>query len=284
MSKILLDIKIHYPTLSKAEKKVADFIVENPTKILSLYITELAQVSGASEASIVRFSKKLGFKGYQQLKIAIAKEPEARPVSTNISKSDSALGVLEKVCEDIYCSLEKTKKSIDATALQNCANALLSAKKILFFGLGNSASIAVDASHKMLRLGLNAFAYTDNHMQIISAAHTDKDSVVIGISHSGQSKDVIDAITIAQKNGATTIALTSQIKSSLSKISDIVLCTVSDETNYRILGLSSRIAGLTIIDALYSYLVCNLDNAEEHIDKTELALREKKLQLSKVSK
>ena len=277
MSKILLDVKIHYPSFSKAEKKVADFIMENPSKILPLYITELAQMSGTSEASIVRFSKKLGFKGFQQFKIAIAKEPEAHPVSSNLSNKDSALGIFEKVCEDIYCSLEKTKKAIDSTALQNCCNALLKAQKILFFGLGNSASIAVDAAHKMFRLGLNAFAYTDNHMQAIAAAHTDKNSVVIGISHSGQSKDVIDSITVAKKNGATTIALTSQNKSPLAKISDVVLCTVSDETNYRILGLSSRIAQLTIIDALYSYLVCNIDNAEERIDKTELALREKKL-------
>jgi DNA-binding MurR/RpiR family transcriptional regulator len=129
----------------------------------------------------------------------------------------------------------------------------------------------------MFRLGLNAFAYTDNHMQAIAAAHTDKNSVVIGISHSGQSKDVIDSVAVAKKNGATTIALTSQNKSALAKVSDVVLCTVSDETNYRILGLSSRIAQLTIIDALYSYLVCNIDNVEEKIDKTELALREKKL-------
>lgn len=277
MSKILLDIKIHYPSFSKAEKKVADFIMENPSKILPLYITELAQISGSSEASIVRFSKKLGFKGYQQLKIAIAKEPEAHPVSSNISNGDSALGVFEKVCDDIYCSLEKTKKEIDSSALQQCCNALLKAQKILFFGLGNSSSIAIDAAHKMFRLGLNAFAYTDNHMQAIAAAHTDKTCVAIGISHSGQSKDVIDAMKIAQKNGATTIALTSQNKSPLVKVSDVVLCTVSDETNYRILGLSSRIAQLTIIDALYSYLVCNIENAQEHIDKTELALREKKL-------
>ena len=109
MSKILLDVKIHYPSFSKAEKKVADFIMENPSKILPLYITELAQMSGTSEASIVRFSKKLGFKGFQQFKIAIAKEPEAHPVSSNISNKDSALGIFEKVCEDIYCSLEKTK-------------------------------------------------------------------------------------------------------------------------------------------------------------------------------
>ncbi|MBR7110314.1 MAG: MurR/RpiR family transcriptional regulator [Clostridia bacterium] len=276
MGKIILDLKIQYDSFSKSEKKIADFVMENPNAILPMYITELAERSGSSEATIVRFCRKLGFDGYQQFKLALAKSADVRPVSENITASDSAYDILSKVCEDIYCSLEKTKQTIDENALQICCDKLLSAEKILIFGLGNSASVALDACHKMFRLGLNAVAYTDNHMQAIASAHTNNKSVVIGISHSGHSRDIVQAMQTAKNRGATTISLTSEKKSPIVKSSDVVLYTVSDETNYRILGLSSRIAQLTIIDTIYSYLVCHINNSEEKIALTESSLKPKK--------
>ena len=145
--------------------------------------------------------------------------------------------IFQKVCEDIYCSLEKTKKTLNGDTLEKCCQAILNSNNILVFGLGNSASIAIDASHKMFRLGLNVHAYIDNHLQAIAAAHTDQNSVIIGISHSGRSKDIIQAMETAKLNGATTIAITNLEKSPIDKTSDLILHTVSDETNYRILGL-----------------------------------------------
>ncbi len=277
MSKILLDINIKYETLSKAEKKVADYILENTSKILPLFITELSQICGASTSSIVRFSKKLGFDGYHQLKIAIAKESNTHPVSENITANDTAFSIFEKICEDVYYSLEKTKNSIDISSFQKCCEYILSAKKILFLGLGNSASVAEDATHKLFRLGLNVSSYTDNHMQAIACAHTDKDCLVFGISDSGRSKDIVESLQTAKKNGATTIALTNQNPSPIDDVSDIILKTTSNETNYRVLGLCSRITQLAIIDSIYSYIVCNLPNAENKIDKTELVLSKKKI-------
>ena len=277
MGKTIVHIKAHYDELSRAERKVADFLIDNPDDILPLYITELADRCGASEATIVRFAKKLGFDGYQQLKIAVAKESHARPINENITAKDEPYDVFTKVCEDIYCSLEKTKGALDRPALAACCDAILRADNILVLGLGNSASVATDASHKMFRLGLSAHPYTDNHMQAIATAHTNERSVVIGISHSGSSRDIIEAMKTAKACGATTIAITSDAKSPIERVSDIVLRTVSDETNYRILGLSSRIAQLAIIDTIYSYLVCRLDTAKERIARTEAALETKKI-------
>lgn len=277
MGKTIVHIKAHYDELSRAERKVADFLIDNPDDILPLYITELADRCGASEATIVRFAKKLGFDGYQQLKIAVAKESHARPINENITAKDEPYDVFTKVCEDIYCSLEKTKGALDRPALAKCCEAILSSDSILVLGLGNSASVATDASHKMFRLGLNAHPYTDNHMQAIATAHTNERSVVIGISHSGSSRDIIEAMKTAKACGATTVAITSDDRSPIERVSDIVLRTVSDETNYRILGLSSRIAQLAIIDTIYSYLVCRLDTAKDKIAKTEAALETKKV-------
>ena len=277
MNKTILNIKIHYDSFSKAEKKIADFLMENPAQILPLYITELAEKTGTSEATAVRFARRLGFDGYQQLKIAIAQDSGARPINENITKNDKASDIFPKVCDDIYCSLEKTKRALDGEALEKCCNAILRADSIVVCGLGNSASVATDASHKMFRLGLNAHAYTDNHMQAIAAAHMGKNSVLIGISHSGASKDIIQAMDLARRNGATTVAITNAGKSPIDKVSDIILHTVSDETNYRILGLSSRIAQLAIIDTIYSYLVCRLEDSTERIAQTEIALKPKKI-------
>ena len=277
MAKIILNIKAKYNSLGKTDKKIADFLMNNPVAVLSMFITELAKRCDTSEAAIVRFSKKMGFSGYQQLKLSLAQEADMRPVSENITANDSAYDIFSKVCEDIFCSLEKTKRALDSKSLQTCCEKILSADKILICGLGNSASVATDAAHKMLRLGLNACAYTDGHMQAIAAAHTTKKSVLIGISHSGHSKDIIEAMKIARENGTTTVAITNFDKSPIDKVGDIILHTVSNETNYRILGLNSRIAQLAIIDTIYSFIVCHIDNSNDKIAMTELALKPKKI-------
>lgn len=277
MSKFTIQLKTQYEKFSKSEKKIADFLMSTPQNKMPFYIKELAQKCETSEASVVRFAKRLGYDGYQQLKIAIAQEKDSHPINENITSNDSAYNIFGKVCEDIYCSLEKTKASLDAEALQRCCDWLLKAKAVLVFGLGNSASVATDMAHKLFRLGINAHAYTDNHMQSIASAHTDETFVVVGISHSGSSIDIVQSMQHAQQNRATTIAITNLGKSPIDKVSDIILHTVSDETNYRILGLSSRIAQLAIIDTIYSYLVCHIDDANDKISRTEFALKQKKV-------
>ncbi len=277
MDRISLKIKLLYDKMGKAEKKVADWIFSNPGKIISLSIVELAELCKCSEATIVRFSKRLGLSGYQELKISLASESGDPIVSTHISSTDTAFEIYQKVCNDIYFSLEKTKKSLDPKKIQEAAGKLESAKKVVIFGLGNSSPIALDASHKLMRAGLNAIAYTDNHMQVIAASHLSENDIAIGISHSGSSKDIIDALKVAKEHGATTIAITNEGKSPILKQSDIVLATSSDETKYNILALNSRIAQLAIIDTLYFHIVFNRSEASfNSIKETERSLLSKK--------
>jgi len=162
-------------------------------------------------------------------------------------------------------------------SLESACEKISNAKRIVIFGLGNSASIALDASHKLLRAGCNAFAYSDNHMQVIVASHLTEEDVVIAISHSGSSKDIVDALKLAKETGATTITITNSGKSPIQKFSDIVLFTASDETKYNILALNSRIAQLSIINAIYFYLVYHKsEKALESIKETERSLLSKK--------
>ena len=277
MEKTSLNIKLKYTEMGKAEKQIADWIFENPGKIISLSIVELAELCKCSEATIVRFSKRLGLSGYQELKISLASESGSSPINSGITSDDEPFKMYEKICNDIYMSFEKTKNSLAPASLSLACNKISNANRIVIFGLGNSASVATDASHKFLRAGLNAIAYTDNHMQVIAASHlTDKD-VAIGISHSGSSKDIVDALKLAREHGATTIALTNNGKSPILKYTDIALFTSADETDYSILALNSRIVQLAIIDVLYHYVVLNRSQmALDSIKETEHALLTKK--------
>ena len=277
MDKISLKIKLLYESMGKAEKRIADWIFENPKKIISLSIIELAEKCKCGEATIVRFAKRLGLNGFQELKFSLASENGGSPASTHITASDSAYEIYEKVCNDIYLSLEKTKCSLKEDALREAAEKICKADRIVIFGLGNSSSIAIDASHKFMRSGLNAVAYTDNHMQVIAASHLKDNDIAIGISHSGSSKDIVEALKIAKEHGALTITITNSGKSPILKQSDIVLATSSKETEYNILALNSRIAQLAIIDTLYFYIVYNRsDDALQSITQTEQSLLTKK--------
>jgi DNA-binding MurR/RpiR family transcriptional regulator len=153
----------------------------------------------------------------------------------------------------------------------------MKAKRIVVFGLGNSAAIAADAAHKFLRLGLNAQYCTDNHLQAIIASHIDRQSVAIAISHSGSSKDIVEALRLSKIGGAATIAITNYGSSPIVDAADICLFTKADETKHSILAMSSRIAQLAIFDAIYTYIVVNADKASvQAIYNTELALQNKK--------
>ena len=255
MGKTTVNIQVLYDNMGKAEKKIADFLLKDPKAILPLSIVDFAEACGVGEATIVRFSKRLGLDGYQQLKISIAQEEDSAPVDENITKRDSAYDIFSKVCRDINSSLEKTKVVLDEGAIGEFCNAVIKAKEVCVFGLGNSAPVALDVTHKFLRLGIKAQAYTDNHMQAIAASHLGKGDVALAISHSGSSRDIVEAMEIAKSTGAKTIAISNNGKAPIDKYCDVVLHTISDETNYRILGLSSRISQLAIIDAVYSYLV-----------------------------
>ena len=277
MDRTMLKIQMLYDEMGKSEKKVADFIISHPSELLPLSITELAEKSKSSEATIVRFARRLGLSGYQELKISIARESGKVIDNHDVATEDTTFEIFEKVTNDIYKSLEMTKQSLSPEALEKAAKAILDAKKVVIFGLGNSASVAQDAGHKFFRAGCDASVFSDNHMQAIAASHLNSGDVAIGISHSGSSKDIVDALKIAKGQGATTISITNKGKSPIVKESDITLFTSSMETESTILGLNSRIAALTIIDTIYSYIVCRkTTDAENAIKSVEDALKGKK--------
>ncbi len=275
----IFNIRILYDSMGRSEKKIADWILEHRRDIISLSITELAEKCGCGEATIVRFARRLGLSGYQELKISIAQETSGTLIipNENILKTDSCYNIFTKNLFDIHSALEKSKRVLGPESLDAAADIIITAKKIAIYGLGNSSSIALDAQHKFMRAGLNATAYCDNHMQAIAASHLSKGDVALGISHSGSSRDVVEALKLSREAGASTICITNHGKSPIIKQSDIALYTASEETRYNILGMNSRIAQLAIIDSIYIYVVLRRsDEAAKAIQNTERALLGKK--------
>lgn len=280
MNSVLMSIKALYPQMGRGEKKIADWIMLHPRQLIEMSISELAEVCGCGDATVVRFSRRLGMSGYQGLKLGIAQELssiDAQYDSTAVSKNDSCFEILKKHEREIMVALEYTRSVISAEAMEKAANLIMHAGKIVIFGLGNSSPIAVDAQHKFLRAGLYASAYCDNHMQAIAASHLKKGDVAIGISHSGSSTDVVHALKLARQAGAATVCITNYGTSPITKQSEVCLFTKAEETKHSILALSSRIAQLCIIDSIYTYIIAHSDSEViDAIRETERALEQKK--------
>lgn len=277
MNRTLLQAQLKYNDMGKSEKKVADWLFSHSGEILPYSISDLASMCDSSEATIVRFSRRLGYTGYQELKIMLAQEKEKKVISPTITGADDCYSIFEKVCNDAYMSLERTKKSLSSEAMTRAARAISEAGRVVLIGLGTSASVAEDASNKFLRAGCNASAYSDTHMQAIAVSQLRAGDVLIGISQSGASKDVVEAMKMGRVRGATTVSITSREKSPIARQSDILLVTDTEETRHSSLGLNSHIARLVVIDALCYKIVYQNAARTISIGATEAELQSKRI-------
>ncbi|WP_442595844.1 MurR/RpiR family transcriptional regulator [Neobacillus sp. D3-1R] len=246
-------IRSYYSRFSDKEKRIADYIISNPEKIIHSTISQVAEDLHIADATVFRFCKHIGFKGYQAMKISLASELVSPIVDIHetIQEGDSEKEVAQKVFRSNIRTLEESLQVLDEGKFKKAVQALLKARKIEFYGNGGSGFVAMDAHHKFLRTGLQTVAYNDSHMQISSVSQLTKDDVVVLISHSGTNKDLLEVLEVAQRNHVTTIGITHLAKSPLSKKVHIPLYTVSEETEFRSEALASRIAQLSIVDALY---------------------------------
>ena len=277
MNRTLLQAQLLYNDMGKSEKKVADWLFSHSGEILPYSITDLAFKCDSSEATIVRFSKRLGCSGYQDLKLALAREHDKKVIVPTITAEDDCFAIFEKVCNDAYMSLERTKKTLSPEAMNAAVEAISASGRIILIGLGASAQVAEDASNKLLRAGYNSNAYGDTHMQAIAVSQLRHGDTVIGISQSGASKDIVEAMKIAKSRGARTIAITSREKSPIARLSEIVLLTDTEETRHSSLSLNSHLARLVVIDALCYKLVYQNAERAQTVGEGEAELRAKRV-------
>ena len=263
-SALKFKIRSLLPELSRSEATVAEYILNHSDDVIDLSVSALADLCGVSEPTVIRACRTIGFSGYQALKIALIKSAEntIEYSGEEVRAEDDMKMSIQKVFGAANDAINLTRDNLDIKAMEKAADLLINAKRILIFGVGGSAAVAADVQHKFLRLGFNAQALSDLNMQAISAAYAGEGDVVFAISHSGSSKVVVDNASLAAKNGAKVISLSSIGKSPLTEIADVSLFTAANETRYRIVAISSRIAELTIIDTLYSYMAFRTGKTE----------------------
>ncbi len=269
-----------YKNLTKSEQKIADYILNHPKKVLHMTISDLAEAATSAEATAFRFCHKLGFSGFQELKMALAGDilSPIKSLSQEVNLGDNPQAISQKVFKNIIDDLQATLKILDYRELQRAIEAIATAKKIDAYGYGGSGVIAQDIQHRYVRFGLQVNAYTDPHLQIASAALLTAGDVVIAISHTGASIDLLKCLEIAKRNRATIIAVTSYLKSPITKLADIVLCGIAQETYYRSEAMSSRLIHLAILDSLYTgVMLRKFDAFSNNMSKVREAIAKEKL-------
>jgi len=275
-------IRSNYARLSEKEKKIADYILNDPEKIIHGTINEVAEDLNVADATVFRFCKRIGFKGYQAMKIALASQSinqiDHIHEEIEITDEDDAKSISEKVFQSNIRTLEHTRQILDKDSINKAVEMLIQANRVELYGTGGSAAIAMDAYHKFMRTGIKVFAFIDSHFQLMSASQlTDKDVAVV-ISHSGTNKDTLNILKTAKKNGAKTIGITGYPKSPIAQHADVTLYTSSEETEFRSEALSSRIGQQSLLDALYvNMVVLNKEAARQSLEKIRNTISETRM-------
>ena len=250
---ILLKIRGLLPSLTAGEKKIGNYVLRHPDEVVKLSITELAEACDVSDATIFRFCRKVGTEGYQDFKIALAKEsvsPDSL-VYADVIPEDSLMTMAEKIVEANVKALRDTLKILDAEALDRALNAILAANQVQIYAVGGSGVAARELQFKLMQLGINANAFIDSQMQFISASLLTDGDVGIAISHSGTKRHTVEALKLAKVTGATTICITSHPASPVAKVADIKLYTSAWESLVHDDSPSVRNAQLALIDVIY---------------------------------
>ncbi|WP_337441775.1 MurR/RpiR family transcriptional regulator [Paenibacillus faecalis] len=252
MGKTLLNIQSHLNGLTKAEQKVAQYILDHASDIIYHSVTELAEKADVGETTVLRLCRKLKFQGFQDFKLSLAQDL-VKPLDhlhEEVTEEDNAMALNEKIIATHIRTLEQTRELAVSEQLGKAIDALHQARSIYFFGVGSSGLTAVQAAHSFSRIGKHSSAKTDTHFQAMEAALMTKEDVAVGLSISGSTKDMIENLTLAKKTGATIIAITSNARSPITKVADIVLLMIARENPLQGSSLSAKISQLAVIDIL----------------------------------
>lgn len=263
--------------LPASERKIAQFILDSPQSILNSTVNEIGIQAKTSGAAVIRLCKSLGLTGFQDLKVRIAGDL-VKPVEQgyrDIEPDESFFSIVQKTTSNSIQSIRDSEEIINYEELERAVHTLLPAKNVHFFGIGASSIIAKDSQQKYLRIQKNATAFMDTHLVATLIANADEDDVVFGISHSGETQEVINVMTLAKERGVKTISLTKYGQSSVSSLADIKLFTsYSGEAPFRSAATSSRLAQLYMMDILFlSIATVQYEQTIHSIDRTREAIR-----------
>ena len=273
----LLKIKAIFNDFTPVEQKVAEFILENPSKVPAMSIKELAVASKSSDASVMRFCKALGFSGYRSfivgLTLAIADNEEDAGLYTDIRPGDSVKSVIRNIFRNERQALTDTENILKTTEVEKAVAILGSSEAVHFFGIGASGLVCLDAVQKFRRIGVSSYAHTDFHDQLTSAALLGSKDACVLFTYSGKTKEIQLILKLLKAQNCKIIAVTKLRKTNLLKGADVYLNVLTREVTMRSGATGSRIAMLSLVDILLScVLSTDYDKYEKKLLKTYDAL------------
>jgi len=248
----LLKLKAAYASLGPTERRIADFVFSHPEDVIRFTAQRLAKRVGTSDSTVVRLCQKIGFRGYPELKLSLARElsiPQTE-VYREIAQTDDTSTLIRKAFRIAIQSLSDTCGLLDAACVEGAVRAIRCARRLIICGVGGSGAIAEVAHHRFLRLGVVSICCTDPHTLTLLGNTVSEKDVVVAISHSGVTEDIVDFAGTARQRGAAIICITNQSQSPLAKLSDVVLCTAVPEAPSGPEAGASRVAQIGVIDVL----------------------------------
>lgn len=274
--KILATLGAMQSSLSRTSQRIAQYILQNPQRVMSLTVAGLAQDAQAGEASIVRFCRLLGYRGFQDFKrdltIELARTDSL--LDADITTEDDVGDIAVKLQEMVNNVLSQTRTLLDSLQVRMAADALLHAPAVILFGVGSSGISACEMQHKLMRIGLRAVALHNHHDMAMQAALLRPGDVAIGISHSGVSSETVKALRLAKAAGVTTIGLTHNLATPLLEHADITLINGHHQGALQGDSLATRMAQAFVLDVVYSLMVqARPEQARANKMKTMAALK-----------
>jgi DNA-binding MurR/RpiR family transcriptional regulator len=260
---ILTEVSKVYYQLTSAEKKVADYVSAETSKVPYQSISELASACGVADATVSRFCRRLGCNGFSAFKLAVAStamniRSADGPLSGEVTQTDSIPVMCRKISTSITEAVAQTQDLVDPKTIRKAADILLKANKVLCMGQGGSMIMAEEAAHMFTTTFGNFFAIRDNHIQAINAAQLSKDDVVLYFSYSGATRDLLDILPIVQKRKATSILITRFPNSPGAALADVILQCGSNENPLQLGSAEARVAQIYLLDVLLSEM-CRRD-------------------------
>lgn len=259
--RILDTIASMQSSLTKTEKKIAEAILSQPDLLSQCSLSEVAHQLDVGEATFIRFCRTLGFKGYTDFKLDLAIELATQEressalLDTDLSDNDTPKEIAIKLQAQLNNAMAETLNLLNYDELEKVVAEILQADRVFLFGVGSSGLTAEDTKHKFMRIGLQADAVTNNHFMYMQASLLKKGDLVIGISHSGHSLETIKALGIAQANQAKTVAITHNLRSPITEVSDYVLVNGNRQGQMQGGSIGTKIAQLFVLDMIYTLLV-----------------------------
>lgn len=257
MKSALIRLREAEDTMTSTEANISRYIRNNPEKVCTLTVRELAELTYSSPSSVVRVCRFIGFRGYKEFREVLLLElaslgKDLNHKESDVTIEDSMETIIDKVTQNNIRSLEDTQHLLNADTLSKCADLLMKCNTIYFFGIGSSLCVAKDTYLKFLRMNKPCVVNEDWHSQLLMARNASPKDVAIIFSYGGQTKEMIECMHALKKNQTPCIAITRYAPSPIAKMADYCLYTAANETLFRSGAMSSRLSQLNVVDILYT--------------------------------